>query len=407
MRAERRLGTGALLKRGGAGPRRLELSGAAKAWLVALAALLALPAVLVPLQSRDALEAFHNRVLAPPPAAFARDPAGWFAAANRWLADRVYPIVAATYGKNRLAYFAFGISPARNVTVARGGLVFLNGTDAEHENNLVENACANPAVPEMRARLERALAVIAAFGRRRGLPIDVLMMPTVPVLYGDRLPRSLPPRLRAACAAALTGPAPLARVRAPEGMHFVYPLDPMRDLREDPAMFPLGNFHPDGLSVKVATEAFLAAVGAVTPVLKAVPTIDASELLSDHGIYALLPRYAVDGTEVVEDDRAAIRIVEATRPFYDSPHDAAVYRDPAAPNAEAVLMLSDSYGDKQSFSFASAFRTVVQTPAPERDLSAVMDAIRAVIPFDRLVLVFNDGNFGLLIGLAAQIDPRG
>lgn len=387
-------------------PRSATLSRAAKGWLLGLAVLLALPTVLMGLQGRDELEYFHNRVLAPWPAArtFGRDPATWFARVNRWLADRAYPIVAAVHLRNDLAYRVLGASPAPNVTVAPGGLVFLNGTDPDHENDLVRSACLVAAEPGTGAAVESALERIATFGRRRGLAVDVLMVPTVPLLYGDRLPRSYPSALRAACAAGPAGRAPLSRIRAPEGVRFLYPFGEMSALRDDPAMFPLGDFHPDGLSVKTASDGYLRAIGAAVPADLALALTSApSEVLADYGVIASFPVYAVSGSGTAYDPEAAASLRAALRAFYDGPVDTNVYRDPAAPNPETLLIVSDSYGQNQAVSLSAAFRTVVQTPTPSRDLVATMDAIRGIVPFDRLLLVFNDSNVLKLVDIGRAL----
>ena len=178
----------------------------------------------------------------------------------------------------------------------------------------------------------------------------------------------------------------------------------MSALRDDPAMFPIGNFHPDGLSVKIVTDRYLTAIGASLPALSVMPTSAPSEVLAEHGVIAPFPLYAVTGSGAVEDEGTTATVLKAVRPFYDDHGEAAyVYRDGVAADPQTVLMLSDSYGYNQGISFAAAFRTVVQMPAPDHDLAGLVQAVGALVHFDRLVLVFNDSNFGRLIDLGALL----
>ncbi len=389
-------------------PRPAALTAVARAWLIVIALVLIVPTAAMRLQTDDELEAFHNRVLATWPAArdFKHDPAGWFAAANRWLADRAYPIVAATHLANNLAYFVLDTSPKANISVARHGLVFLNGSDPSAPNNLVESACVDPLDPAFQARLRAAIVRIGSFGRRRGLPIDVVVVPTVPTLYPDRLPRAIPSGLRHACLRAAGGASPFFHLLPQAGTTSVYTYAAMKARGDDPALYPNGNFHPDGLSLKLVRDAYLDEIGAARPSGETVTlTTGPSELLGSHGIVADFPIHDVSAAAgaATIDAPAAGAIEAATARFYDDPQTVFAFRNERSPNPSAILMLSDSFGEKESFSFSAAFREVVRLRAPDGDPSGVLDAVAAVTGVDRLVLLFNDGNTDLLIRLAEAL----
>ena len=55
-------------------------------------------------------------------------------------------------------------------------------------------------------------------------------------------------------------------------------------------------------------------------------------------------------------------------------------------------MISDSFGNNEGISFASAFRRVTQVWVPERDPAHVLHVVAGLVPFDRVVLLFNEGN---------------
>ena len=78
------------------------MSGWAKATLIAVSLGLFFPFAAMRWQTDDQLEAFNNRVLThwPRSDSFRANPPAYFSAINAWLADRAYPIIAATYLKN-------------------------------------------------------------------------------------------------------------------------------------------------------------------------------------------------------------------------------------------------------------------------------------------------------------------
>ncbi|MGI3903581.1 MAG: hypothetical protein ACRYGP_27975 [Janthinobacterium lividum] len=313
------------------------------------------------------------------------------------MSDRIYPIIALNRIKNYFSYYVLAQPPSANITIGSDGLLFLNGTDAEHENNLVDNSCVQAAQPGSLQRFEAALARIAEFGGSRGYPIDVLMVPTIPVLYGDRLPRSLPSSYREACAAIFARQGAVSAIQAPAGMRFIYPFAELAALRDDPAMYPNGAYHAVGLGVRRATETYLQAIGHATSKTSLTLTKDWSEALESRDMQVAFPRYTADLTEVSPDDEAIEALTKATLPYRDNPGQTIVmYRNDAAPNPETVLVLSDSFGTNQALDLSSAFRGVIQMQTPHRDTAGMIDAIRNIVPFDRIILVFNDTNLARL-----------
>lgn len=325
------------------------------------------------------------------------------------MSDRVYPIIALNRFKNYFSYYVLAQPPSANISIGSDGLLFLNGSDAEHENNLVDNSCVLAAQPGNLQRLEAALERFAEFGRSRGYPIDVLMVPTIPILYGDRLPRLVPMPLRRACAAAFARQGTVSAIRTPAGMRFVYPFAELAALRDDPAMYPNGAYHAFGLSVRTATDAYLAAIGRPTPKAPLTLTEGWSEALESRDIKVAFPLYSVDVANVTPDDETTPALTEVTRPYRDNPGQTIVmYRNDAAPNADTVFVLSDSFGTNQALDLAMSFRAVIQMQTPHRDLAGMIDAVRAITHFDRLVLVYNDTNLGRLSEVGERLSmPAG
>src|SRR6185295_17120732 len=137
----------------------VRIDRAARAALVLVAVCLLLPLVGAFWQSRDALEEFHRRSLRPwpPPSALGSDPVQYFQGAKEWLADRVFPIMAANRLQKRAAYFLLHDSPSPNVTLGENGHIFLNGVDARRRNWFFDAACLSAHLPRRIRQLENDL----------------------------------------------------------------------------------------------------------------------------------------------------------------------------------------------------------------------------------------------------------
>ncbi len=90
--------------------------------------------------------------------------------------------------------------------------------------------------------------------------------------------------------------------------------------------------------------------------------------------------------------------------FYDNPLDSLhAYRDPSAPDPDSLLMLSDSFGEGAGLSYAAAFQHVVQIAAPARDVAGLLATIAKLTRVDRVVLLFNEGNYGSVIEIGRML----
>ena len=76
----------------------MKITNAARLFIAALCLVLLIPVAGIAFQNPAALEHFHNRTLNkwPNSNAFSEDPAAYFLQVRKWLADRAYPIIAAT-----------------------------------------------------------------------------------------------------------------------------------------------------------------------------------------------------------------------------------------------------------------------------------------------------------------------
>jgi hypothetical protein len=371
----------------------------ARILLTAIAAILFIPVAAIPLQDKASLEQFHSHPLAPWPSfSFLPDPVRYFAEAKKWLADRAYPILEAATVQNTFLLFVLRTSPYRHVTLGRNGYIFLNGVDDQLVYSLFENICIHDRIPERIDSFKKSLELMATFARVRGLSIDVVVMPTLTTLYGDYLPSSVPEKYRVACAAHAAGRTPLLHIEVPAPLHYVYPFLQMRAARGDEAFFPKGNFHPTGLSLKVARDAYLVSLGANPPVDSTLELGTApSEVLFFHGrVYKYLPVYKLHDRYVRFDDDTNAAIGRVLSPLFDAPLvDRHAYTNSRPALEQTALMLSDSFGTNASGAFAGAFRRLLHVginDVRERDLVELIGRLQAVAPVDRLIFLVNDGN---------------
>ena len=326
-------------------------SRAAQLTLAVVALALSLPLAGLPFESREALEQFHNRTLVNWPSGrlFWKTPARYFALGNAWFADRAYPVIVATRLGKTFLYAAFDVTPQANVSVS-GGLTFLAGGDAAHPFSFLVSSCMSE--PDAGARLQSAVNDIGRFARSKHYPIDIVLVPTIPTLYGDRLPRSIPTAYRLACADRVSGNSPLTRIHSVEGTRFVYPHAEMLAQRDDRAFYPIGDYHPTGLSVQVVRTAYLNAVGFDAKVKEDVElTSGPAEVLQDLGVDVDVPQYAISNAGLEVDDAASQTMAPALARFYSQPRYPWVYENPVSAIPQNVLMISDSFGSSEGRQF--------------------------------------------------------
>lgn len=380
------------------------LSRSARASLAIIALSLLLPLAAMGLQDREALEQFHNRTLVRWPSGklLRHDPARYFSRANAWLADRAFPLIASAHFSRAALYSVLGVSPQPNVSISQHGFIFLAGGDAGHPYSFLANTCTSDA--DTGAKLQAAVADIGRFARTKHIPIDVVLVPTIPTLYGDRLPRSIPAGYRAACAKRAAGVSPLAGIASVEGTRYLYPHDEMREFRDDPAFFPIGGYHPTGRSVEVVRDAYLHAIGIDAKIAEnAELTHGPSEVMQYSGITADIPYYRMWNEGVQVDEAASDHLRSALARFYSQPRSPWVYDNPDPADPRSVLMITDSFGNNEAVSFASAFRRVTQVWAPERDPADVLLVVSGLAPVDRVVLLFNEGNLVRVLDIAEAL----
>lgn len=364
-----------------------------------LALCLLVPVVGMHHQDDAALEKFHNRVLTKWPASeqALTDPSAYFHVAKGWLSDRVFPIQRLTALQAHLALSLFDQPPEPRITLGKDGHVFVNGASNTSLYGMIESTCLQAHTQASVDQLEIALVRWAQLAHARALGLDVVVVPTPASLYADKLPSSVPVRLREACEQRTAGQSPLLRVRAPYGSHFVYPLMEMLAARNQSGFFPKANWHPDGLSLKLLRDTYLARrdVGPCRDETVSLG-VSQSELLGTYGIERDQPMYRLHNPHVVANEQlnAALRAAVPDL-FIGDRYVTRAFQNSRPGVDESVLMLADSYGDLASIAFAGAFRqllfvntNMLRGPAAP----ALLERLQRVTRIDRVLLLVQEGN---------------
>lgn len=380
-------------------------------WTTTLLALvLLLPVLGLPLQDEQALARFHNRSLVawPPAARWVEDPVANFAQARQWLADRVFPIVQAATLHKQVLLQALDTAPQRRITMGQGGFIFLNGSAEDRLYDILDDVCVKAHDAAAFGAFQRALPGMQAFGQRHGMAIDILIVPTSATLYGGYLPATLPSRLRQACQDDAVNASALSRASAGAAPLWIYPRAAMVAQRQVPGFYPPGNWHADGLSVKVARDAYLHRLGVPLPQGEQVqPIMAPSELLATYGIDWPLPMVRVASHTVQGDAATAAAMRQQVAGLFDVPVVAVQgFRNVQPVLDQSVLMLSDSFGGRSAAVFAGAFGRLVQVNLAGLHPSRVGQLIlqmKALQPADRVILMVQEGNLSLVTAWAQAI----
>jgi hypothetical protein len=226
-------------------------------------------------------------------------------------------------------------------------------------------------------------------------------------LYGDKLPDSVPARYRKACLQRTSGESALSSVRAPSGVGFVYPLREMLALRSDEAFFPRGNWHPTGLSLKLVRDTYLLASGGGPPKTESLERGEApGELLLEYGIEQSEPVYFMRNPSLSEQPLEETELRGALAPMFKGDRlGLRVFTNSEPVFDEAVLMMSDSFGDLAAEAFAAAFRKLIQVNTNYlrgNQASAVIDRLQQRDAIERLIILVEEGNVGRVAGLLGK-----
>lgn len=370
-----------------------------------LAQLLAVPVLGIALQDEAELAEFHNHALTPWPSlpVLRADPAAYFRRTRVWLSEHIFPVQLATRVQKTLLLRWLHEPPEPRISLGADGHIFLNGGSNQHLYGLFAAGCVHAHSPSVARALEAALRYWAGVAQGRGFTSDFVVVPTAATLYADKLPEATPRHLRDACLQRMRGHSALLSVQPPAGNHFIYPLGEMLAAKQDEAFYPKGNWHPVGLSLQVARDAYLTELGVHARVRESLHLgRGPAEILMTYGIDWERPRYFLDSpfTSIAAERDSAVR--SAIAPLFRGDRFIThVYTNTHPALDEGVLMLSDSFGDLSAQAFAGAFRTLVQVNLNDLQSgipSQVIERVRKIERIDRVIFLIQEGNAPQLAG---------
>jgi hypothetical protein len=382
---------------------RVRVQRGARAALAGVALCLLVPLAGALLQSDATLEEFHTRRLHAWPQ-LRGDPVQYLRGARDWLNDRAFPIMAASRLQKRAAYYLLHEPPSPRITLGKDGHVFVNGADDQRVFWFFDAGCLAAHDRRHVRALESDLKAWARVARLRQLQVDVVKIPTSASIYADKLPDSVPRAYREGCLKRMAGQSPLLEVQGAGAVSFVYPLREMLAARSDPAFFPRGNWHPSGLSLQVARNAYLAKLGLPEPAEEALELGSApAEALESYGIDQQEPTYSLRDPHVNANVAREAELRSQIEELFLWPHFVLhVYENDHPPTEQSVLMLSDSFGDLSSRVFAGSFRRLIQINTNELKSGfgpELVDRLQRYERFDRMILLTREGNERRLSGL--------
>ncbi len=227
--------------------------------IVALGVLFAIP-LLGLFQDEEDLARRQNRALneAPEWSTLVSEPSRFFAEGRAWLSDRALFSVDASVNYRKFKYYALGDSPAANVA-REGDLVLPIATDAANIDYVsVTGSCPTENDwDQMTQSLTNGWAEINRAAELAGLSTFGVIVPSKPVLYADRLPRSIPSEIRAQCVYTAENQSPAVRIASSFPDTLTYPLAEFMAERDVDHFYPLENFHADGMAASRAAQSLI------------------------------------------------------------------------------------------------------------------------------------------------------
>jgi len=382
----------------------------ARAVVLALALLLAVPAVGSFFADEFARSAWENRPLAEAPYPFGpvRN-LGFTAALDQYLNDHFGFALEINRLYRQLLYYAFRDSPSPDLTVGTDGFLFLTGASTGRPYEVLEALCVGgqtaAIVPKAIANWQSTFT----YFDRKGYRTVLAIIPPKPVVYPEKLPASVPRRYREACAQyrpETSLPGALERAFEGTGHVVVYPFAEFKAHRYEGNFYPRENFHSNGESANLTARLVLAQMGIsvdesfTRAALVEESSRDLQELLGfERTVHAKLYSYATYG--VVSHFRSP----ELTQRFYHRARAFGTYTAAHPVTTRTALVIGNSFVTNLARDLAPAFRSLVwvqtndlQDQEGEAFFSEFVDAIHP----DDIIFVLHDTG---LINLAYQDWP--
>lgn len=377
---------------------KVKFERAAAIALVLAGLVLVIPGVMAFLSNDVKLSARHNRVLAAPPAAvdLGKRPEEFFVATRAWFRDRVGFGLDAAELYHRTQYFVFADAGASSI-VRNGKFVFLvSPSGASSRFSTLDRTCPSPEHwPEIGQRTEGEWDQIKTSFEGAGFKVNLLIVPSKPLLYPDRLPVSIPAEFRRNCKKSTVDDAPLVRLAQLDPSRIVFPIKEYAAVLDEPNFYPPQNYHSEGTSAYTAAEAFLTSTfpDRSRPKPEFVIEKTRADIWPIFGFerQGLISKPVFEGEDITPDPvfwgRLRAKLPVAV--------EASSYWNNNLPDGEKALIISDSFGVFIAPYMARGFGKLDHLSTngfSDLDLQSLFTEIVSTESYDRVIFLFNAEN---------------
>lgn len=320
--------------------------------LILLSCVLLAPVLAIPFQDIDSLQSGRNKVLETWPAScnILSRPAEYFQKIGNWIDDRIGLGLTANTLLRESKYYIFGDPPAPNITLS-GEYIFLNYYSDEPKKRFAsfKASCIGPGFAgnfdRSFERLSKSFGAMKDYFGSYGVTPRLLIIPTKPVVYGDRLPESVPLWIREGCVRQMSHSffSEFSRLEP----NAVYPLESFITRRDEPIFYPPERFHFEGASAREAAKEYFSEFDMnITLDDRGHTESSISDLRFAMGFYLPIEVTGYDDIAALETQPYPdIDGFEAKfREFYKNALDFEYIRNNSSVSGRTALVISNSFG---------------------------------------------------------------
>jgi hypothetical protein len=374
-----------------------------------LAAILAIPSLLIVAQDDESLSAAKNMQLAPWPSARAHNasPNAYLRHASAWVKDRLGLGITSAGLVRWVKMYLLADDPAPQLTV-NGDYLFLNAPTPETRFIFFRQAC-RPAKKASLTSLARDIQTVETYFRSIGVAnTRFIVVPTTPVVHAEMLPTSVPSRIRRNCAAAAEGRSFTQAWTEKAAENALYPRTEFIKRGHATEFYPARSFHaigePNWLIAKLYFDKYRMPVswGKV-----ARGTIKLESEFSRH-LGFVLPITA--GTVLYNDKALKVSPLPPENPnfersflrLYGPGTDYGYVQNSASPTRDTVLVLSNSFGTRMRNHLAMGYNAlfhvnITQTAGRATLSKSFYDFLIMAIRPKHVIIVGHDGDAAEMI----------
>jgi hypothetical protein len=296
----------------------------------------------------------------------------------------------------QLQFYLFGDSPIPNVSVDGNGFVFVNAFSTNNPHLRFEKTCrpTPESVANARHNIERMFKATDS----AELTLTYAVVPSKPLLYADRLPKTVPVAIRKSCRSlareqSLAGQLASTFRHRPYQFHF--PLAEMIKHRQEPAFYPPENFHANSLLNHLFADSLLRTMG-IDPGPAFSEGAELQAIRADITMLgfkreALAWTYPYSSYQVDSQRRQPQWI----RTYFKSARDFGLFETTKPASDRVALVLSNSFGKYLSPHIAPGFRKLHHISLNDIKLKEIQKGLSAVLarlkPSDLIILVHDGG----------------